>query len=77
MDIRQILALNLRRLRHEKGLSQEGLAYAADINRTYISKLETAATYAGLEVIAKLAKVLNVDAAALLQAQPKRIKRPR
>ena len=40
MDLRQVFAANLRRLRHEKGLSQEGLAYEAGVNRTYLSKLE-------------------------------------
>jgi transcriptional regulator with XRE-family HTH domain len=67
MDLRDVFAANLRRLRREKGLSQEELAYEAEINRTYISKLETAATYAGLEIIGKLATVLKVEAADLLK----------
>lgn len=66
MDLRDVLAANLRRLRHEKEMSQEVLADRADINRTYISKLETSATWAGLEVIGKLAKVLGCSAADLL-----------
>ena len=61
MDLRETFAANLRRLRHEKGLSQEELAYAADVNRTYMSKLETGASYAGLQIIGKLAGVLEVD----------------
>jgi transcriptional regulator with XRE-family HTH domain len=40
MDLRQVFVANLRRLRHERGMSQEDLAYAADVNRTYLSKLE-------------------------------------
>jgi len=39
-DLRQAFAANLRRLRHAKGISQEDLAYEADVNRTYLSKLE-------------------------------------
>lgn len=66
MDLRDVFAANLRRLRHEKGMSQEALADRADINRTYISKLETSAAWAGLEVIAKLAKVLGCPPADLL-----------
>ena len=66
MDIREVFAAILRRLRHEKGLSQEELAHKASVNRTYISKLETASTYAGLEIIAKLAKVLGTHPADLL-----------
>ena len=67
MDLRQVFAANLRRLRHEKGLSQEALAYEAGVNRTYLSKLEKGASYAGLEIIGKLAEVLKVEPAALLQ----------
>ena len=50
MDLRQVFATNLRRLRHAKGLSQEVLAYEADVNRTYMSKLEKGASYPGLEI---------------------------
>ena len=40
MEIRETLAINLRRLRHAAGLSQEELAHRADIDRTYISSIE-------------------------------------
>ncbi len=68
MDLRQVFAANLRRYRHEKGLSQEALADRAKINRTYLSKLETGATWAGLEIIGKLARVLKVHPHQLLLA---------
>jgi transcriptional regulator with XRE-family HTH domain len=74
MDLRQIFAANLRRLRHAKGLSQENLAYEADVNRTYMSKIEKGATWVGLEIIGKLAAVLEVDPAELLRAPPRRRK---
>jgi len=66
MDLRQVYAANLRRFRHEKGLSQEELAYEADVDRTYISKLETGATYVGLEILGKIADVLGVDPSVFL-----------
>lgn len=75
MDIREIFAANLRRLRNERGLSQEDLAHAADVNRTYMSKLEKAASYVGLEIIAKLAKELAVEPAELLRLPKKRERR--
>lgn len=74
MDLRDIFAANLRRFRHARGLSQEALADAADINRTYISKLETGAAYAGLEVIGKLSEALQIEAAELLKHPKKRIR---
>jgi transcriptional regulator with XRE-family HTH domain len=66
MDYREVFAANLRRLRHEKGISQETLANTADINRTYISKLEKGTSSPGLEVVVKLAEVLEVEPATLL-----------
>lgn len=66
MDIRAILAANLRSLRREKGLSQEELAHRADIDRTYISSLERSVYAAGIDVVDRLA--LGVEPADLLRA---------
>jgi transcriptional regulator with XRE-family HTH domain len=77
MDLRQVFAANLRRLRHAKGLSQEDLAYEADVNRSYMSRLEKGATYPGLEIIGKLATVLEVEPAELLKAAARKKARGR
>lgn len=61
-----MLALNLRRLRADQGLSQEDLADRADIDRTYISSLERSVYAAGIDVVDRLAKALGVTAAELL-----------
>jgi transcriptional regulator with XRE-family HTH domain len=66
MEIRDVLALNLRRLRADQGLSQEDLADRADIDRTYISSLERSVYAAGIDVVDRLAKALGVSAADLL-----------
>jgi transcriptional regulator with XRE-family HTH domain len=60
-DLRQTFALNLRRLRHERGFSQEALAHEAGVNRSHMSAIERGATWVGLEIIDKLAGVLEVD----------------
>ncbi len=67
MEIRDVLALNLRKLRRAKGLSQEDLADRAEIDRTYVSALERSIYGAGIDVIDRLAKVLDVEAADLLR----------
>ena len=77
MDLREVFATNLRRLRHERGLSQEDLAYSADVNRTYLSRLEKGVSYAGLEIIGKLAEVLEVEPADLLKSPTRRGRRGR
>jgi len=77
MDLRQVFAANLRRLRHAKGLSQEDLAYEAGVNRSYMSTLERGGSYPGLEIIGKLVAVLEVEPADLLKLPPKRKGRSR
>ena len=67
MSIREEFARNLRTLRHARGLSQEALAYEAGIDRTYISALERGVYSATIDMVAKIAVVLEVDPAILLQ----------
>ena len=66
MDIRQRLALNLRRLRQAKGLSQEKFAFEAGIHRTYISDLERGARNPTITVVEKLAASIGVKPGDLL-----------
>lgn len=63
MDLRQLFAANLRRLRHDRKVSQERLANDAGVDRAYLSRVERAVTYVGLEIIEKLARILEVDPA--------------
>ena len=58
MDIREILALNLRKLRRARGLSQEELAHRAKIDRTYVSSLERSIYAAGIDVVDRLGRAL-------------------
>jgi transcriptional regulator with XRE-family HTH domain len=67
MDLREVFAGNLRRLRHAKGMSQDDLAYEADISRSYLSQLEKGGFYASLKIIGKLAEALDVEPAELLK----------
>jgi transcriptional regulator with XRE-family HTH domain len=71
MDLREVFAINLRRLRHAKGLSQDDLAYEAEVSRSYLSQLEKAAFYASLRIVGKLAIALDVEPAELLRAPRK------
>ena len=76
MDLRGPFATTLRRVRHEKAMSQDDLAYEAGISRSYLSQLEKGAFYASLKIIGKLADVLEVTPAELLRLPEKR-KSPR
>ena len=66
MEIREVLAHNLRRLRTLRDMSQEELAHRADIDRTYISALERSVYAASIDVVDRLARALGVDSAELL-----------
>ena len=75
MDYRQVFAANLRRIRHEKGISQEELAYEAEVNRTYMSKVEKGDTWVGLEIMVKLSSALGIEPADLLRPPYKRVRK--
>lgn len=70
MGAREILAANLRSLRRRHGLSQEELAYRADIDRTYVSALERGVYGATIDVLEKLGRALDVQAWELLKPNP-------
>ncbi len=61
MRVRAIVAKNLRRLRQAKELSQEELADRAGINRNYVGMLEREQHAATIDMLEKLAAVLDAD----------------
>lgn len=63
MRVRAIVAKNLRRLRLAKELSQEELADRAGINRNYVGMLEREQHAATIDMLEKLAAVLDADPA--------------
>ena len=67
---RKILADNLRRLRGDRGLSQEELADRASLHRTYVGSVERAERNISVDNIEKLAAALRVTMAELLTPGP-------
>lgn len=67
MEIRQRLGRNVRKLREQKGWSQEKFAFEADIHRTYVSDIERGARNPTITVVDKLAKSLGVSFADLVK----------
>jgi len=66
VDILQRLGSYIRRLRREKGWSQEQFADEAGIHRTYISDLERGSRNPTIRVLEKLASPLGVEPGRLL-----------
>lgn len=68
MEGRKILAKNMKRLRKERGMSQEELGHLAEIDRTYVSALERCVYAASIDVMDKVAAALTVDIDVLLRS---------
>lgn len=60
-----VFAENVRRLRLERQLTQEGLAERAGLNTTDIRRIETHRRDPGVKVVAKIAAGLGVHTSAL------------
>lgn len=58
------IAANVRRLRLERGLTQDALAERADLEPRYVQRLETGATNPSAKILVRLAIALEADAGA-------------
>lgn len=61
MTLREIVARNLRQIRHAKGMSQEELADRAGINRNYVGMLERSEHAATVDMLEQLAAALDIE----------------
>ena len=61
------LSDNVRKIRKDRGLSQEQLALQADIDRSYISQLERDTRNVAFENILKIARALGVSLSHLAE----------
>lgn len=61
MDVHRRVGINLQRLRHEKGLSQEELAHSANVHQTYLSGVESGKRNPSIRVLERLVSALGVD----------------
>ncbi len=64
MRANQLIAWNLRKLRTERGVSQEVLAVDAGVDRTYVSRVERGQENPTVGVIERFALALSVDLTA-------------
>jgi transcriptional regulator with XRE-family HTH domain len=65
---RALLAVNVLRLRNERGWSQEALAFEAGLHRTFIAHVERQARNISIDNIERIAVALGVHVADLLKA---------
>jgi transcriptional regulator with XRE-family HTH domain len=70
MEPLDAFAANVRRLRQERGLTQERLAELADLHMTDIARIETQGRDPGVKIIAKIAQGLDIPAGSLFDGIP-------
>lgn len=66
MNGRELISWNMRRLRGEKGISQERLANEAGVDRTYVSRLERMKENPSIGILEKIANTLGAHVSELL-----------
>ena len=72
LTLREIVAANVRRLRLERGYSQEELAHRVGIDRNYVGMIERRKNSPTIDMIERLARALKVEPLALLQREKSR-----
>ena len=65
-EVKAVIARNLRRLREERGLTQETLADRSHMNPVIVKQIESTKTLPNIALIVELAQALGVSCAALL-----------
>lgn len=73
---RELLSWNVRRIRVERGLSQEALAADTAVDRTWVSDLERGKANPTIVVLDRLADALGVHLSVLFAEPPKEAERP-
>ena len=65
-DLRDLVALNVGRIRREKGWTQEELAARAGLSARYIGQVERAQASMSVSVLGRIADALSVEPALLV-----------
>jgi transcriptional regulator with XRE-family HTH domain len=66
MDLRRLVGSNVRHWRLRLGVSQEELAFRADLHRTYVSGVERGIRNPTILILGRLAKALGIEPDQLL-----------
>jgi transcriptional regulator with XRE-family HTH domain len=77
MTARALVAWNVRRIRVDRGIPQEQLAYDAGIDRSYMSGLERQAENPTIDLLDRLAETLGVQLSEFFVQPPKGATMPR
>jgi transcriptional regulator with XRE-family HTH domain len=66
MEIERVVGRNIHRIRLARGLSQEALAYEAEIDRSYLGALERGEKNPTVRLLSRIAEVLDSNVPELV-----------
>jgi transcriptional regulator with XRE-family HTH domain len=66
MDLKEVVAVNLRRIRHASNLTQEELAARANLSARYIGAIERGDVSASVTVLGQIADALEIEPGRLV-----------
>jgi len=67
VDLKEIMAMNLRRKRHDQQMTQEELAERAGLSARYVGAIERGDVSASVTVLGQIAEALGVEPGELLR----------
>jgi transcriptional regulator with XRE-family HTH domain len=68
MDLKRAMAVNVRRERYAREMTQEELAHEAGLSARYLGAIERAQVAATVTVLGRLAQALKIDPCELIGA---------
>ncbi|OIQ93485.1 anaerobic benzoate catabolism transcriptional regulator [mine drainage metagenome] len=72
MDLKEVMAGNLRRIRHDQKLTQEELADRAGLSARYVGAIERGDVSASVTVLGQIADALEIEPGELFKKGGKR-----
>lgn len=67
MDLKEIMARNLRQARHDKKLTQEELAHRSGLSMRYVGAIERGDVSASVTVLGQIADALGMEPGELVK----------
>jgi transcriptional regulator with XRE-family HTH domain len=68
MDLKRAMAINVRRERHARSLTQEELSDQAGLSARYLGSIERATVSASVTVLGRLAQAFRIDPCELIRS---------
>ncbi|WFU62523.1 helix-turn-helix domain-containing protein [Bradyrhizobium brasilense] len=77
MNARALVAWNVRRIRVDRGIPQEQLAYDAGIDRSYMGRIEQQKENPTIDLLDRVAATLGIHLSELFAEPPKGARPPK